>query len=74
MLYILITGRITQKFQNNRIHHRSLMQTEKSQLEGLGIIPETRVTEFPALSVDPRVGISRSASETDISLLFYLSH
>ena len=29
------------------------------------IMPETRFTEFPALSVDPRVGISRSVSETD---------
>ena len=28
-------------------------------------------TELPALSVDPRVGISRSASETD-DILFYL--
>ena len=31
-------------------------------------MPETRFTEFPALSVDPRVWISRSASETDIWL------
>ena len=29
------------------------------------IMPELRFTELPALSVDPRVGISRSASETD---------
>ena len=49
----------------NRIYHRSLMQTEKSQFEGERIMPETRFTEFPALSVDSRVGISRSASETD---------
>ena len=42
------------------------MQTEKSQPEGKRIMPETRFTEFPALSVDPRVGISRSASETDV--------
>ena len=34
-------------------------------------VPETRYTSFPALSVDPRVGISRSASETDVR--FYLS-
>ena len=27
--------------------------------------PETRFTEFPALSVDPGIGISRSALETD---------
>ena len=49
----------------NRIYHRSPMQNEKSQPEGKRIIPETRFTEFPALSVDPRVGISRSALETD---------
>ena len=40
------------------------MQTEKS--EGKRIMPELRVTEFPAFSVDPKVGISRSASETDL--------
>ena len=42
------------------------MQTEKSQPEGKRIMPETRFTEFPALSIDARVGISRSASETDV--------
>ena len=47
------------------------MQTEKSQSEGKRIMPETRFTEFPALSVDPRVGISRSAMETNV-LLFFL--
>ena len=41
----------------NRIYHRSPMQTEKIQPEGKQIMPETRFTEFPALSVDPRVGI-----------------
>ena len=50
----------------NRIYHQSLMQTEKSQPESKGIMPETRFTEFPALSVDPRVGISCSASETNL--------
>ena len=44
------------------------MQTAKSQPEGERKIPETRLTEFSALSVDPRVGISRSESETDVSL------
>ena len=47
------------------------MQTEKSLPEGKRIMPESRFTEFPAFSVDPRVGISRSASETD-DLLFFL--
>ena len=51
--------------EKNRIYHRSLMQTEKSLHADKRIMPETRFTEFPALSVDPRVGISRSASETD---------
>ena len=49
----------------NRIYHRSLMQTEKSKPESKGIMPETRFTEFLALSVDPRVWVSRSASEMD---------
>ena len=49
----------------NRIYHRCLMQTEKSQPEGKRIMPETRFTEFLALSVDPRVGMSQTASETD---------
>ena len=39
----------------NRIIHQSLMQTEKFQSEDKRIIPETRFTSFPALSVDPRV-------------------
>ena len=57
--------------QINRTCHRSLMQTEKSQPEGKRIMPETRFTEFPALSVDPKVGISLSASEIN-ELLFFL--
>ena len=46
------------------------MQTEKSQTEGKRIMPETRFTEFTAISVDPRVGISLSASETEERLFF----
>ena len=46
------------------------MQTEKPQPEGKQILLETRITEFPALSVDSRVGIFRSASETDVGLIF----
>ena len=45
-----------------RISNR--MQTEKSQPEDKRIMSERRITEFPALSVDPRVRISWSASET----------
>ena len=48
------------------------MQTEKSQPEGKRIMPETRFTEFPALSVDPKIGISRSASDTGGRLFFLL--
>ena len=51
--------------ETNRIYHRSSMQTEKSQPEGKRIMPETRFTDFPALSVDPRIGISWSTSETN---------
>ena len=50
----------------NRIKHQSPMQIEKSQSEGERIMPETRFTEYPAISGDPRVGMSRSASETNI--------
>ena len=46
------------------------MQTEKSLPKGKRIMPETKFTEFPALSVDPRVGIFRYASETDDCLFF----
>ena len=36
------------------------------QLEVKQIRPESRLIVFPATSIDPRVGISRSASETDV--------
>ena len=42
------------------------MQTEKSQPEDKRLIPEMRFTEFPALSVDQRVGIFRLALETGV--------
>ena len=38
--------------QTNRISHRSLMQSEKSQTMGEWIMPKTRFTKFPALTVD----------------------
>ena len=50
--------------QINRICHRSMMQTEKSQPEGKQILLETRLTEFLAFSIEPGVGISRSAWQT----------
>ena len=42
------------------------MQIKKSQPEGKRLIPETKITEFPAFSFDPRVGISRFESEIDV--------
>ena len=54
------------KIRTNRICHRSPVQTEKSKPEGKWIMPETRFTEFPALSISPMVGISQSALETDV--------
>ena len=51
--------------RTNRIYHWSLIQTEKSKPKGKRITREMRFTNFPALSVDLRVGISGSASETD---------
>ena len=51
--------------KKNRIYYPSLMQTDISQSEGKWIMPETRFTEFLALSVDLRVWISWSASETN---------
>ena len=44
------------------------MQTEKSQSDGKRIMPVYRVS---GISVDPRVGISRSASDIN-DLLFFL--
>ena len=41
------------------------MQTEKSQPKGKQIMPKTTFTEFPALSVVLKVGISWSVSETN---------
>ena len=37
------------------------MHTEKSQAKGIWIMLETRLIEFPALSIVPRVGISQAA-------------
>ena len=37
-------------------------------------MPETRFTEFPALSIDPRVGTSQSASGQMIDYFSYLQY
>ena len=46
------------------------MPNEKSQPKAKLITPETRSTEFPLLSADPKVEVSLTASETDVWLLF----
>ena len=56
---------LIKRAKRNRIYHRSSMQTEKSQTEGKRIMLEMRCTKLPALSVNPRVGISWSALETN---------
>ena len=55
----------------NRIYHGSQMYTDESKPESKRIMPKTRLTEFPALSVDPRVGISRTALETKRPMIYY---
>ena len=59
-------------FGTNRIYHQSLKQTKKSQPQDKQIMLKTRLTEFQALSVDPRVGISWSASELSFVISFIL--
>ena len=66
----ILTYVFTFCLQADRIYHRSPMQTGKSQPEIKRIMPETSFTEFPALSVDPRVEITWSSSETDGRLFF----
>ena len=46
------------------------MQIEKSQPKGKRIMLEKRFTLFTALYVYPRVGISSSASETNVLIIF----
>ena len=53
-------------FGTNRILHRIPMQTEKPQPKNKWVMPETRLTEFLVLFVDPRVGISQCALITDV--------
>ena len=60
--YFAVGKVYTEKGGMNRIYHRF----RKSQPEGKRIMPETRFTEFPTLSVDPKVGVSQSVPETDV--------
>ena len=55
-----------------RNYHRSSMQTEKSQPEGKRIMPETRFTSFPALSVDPSLGFLGLHRRPMMDYFFYL--
>ena len=50
------------------------MQIKKSQPEGERIMPETKFFEFSALSVDPRVGISRLHRRPMFDYFSYLFH
>ena len=63
---------VSPQMETNRIYHRPPLQTEKSQPEGKRIMPEMRLTEFPALSVYPLVLISRSASRPTFDYFSYL--
>ena len=56
----------------NRILYRLPMQNEKSKPEGKRIMRKTSFTEFPALSVDPKVGISLSVHLKTIFDYFFL--
>ena len=47
------------------------MQTKESQPQGKQKMLETRFTKFPALSVDPRVGISLSYTDSEIPTLWW---
>ena len=66
IVFVFVNSQNNMISDNKKIYHRSPMQTEKSQSKGRRIMPETSFTEFPALSFNSRVGISRSALETDI--------
>ena len=61
------TSRFTQYLKTSAIGLQTeSVRTEKSQLAGKRLMPEMRFTEFPAISVQPRAGISRPAPETDV--------
>ena len=49
----------------NRLYYRPPMQIEKALPEDKRVMPETRFIEFPALSVDARVGESLPVSKTN---------
>ena len=61
----LLIKEIISPWETNKTYNRFLMQTEKSQPEAKLIMLKTRFIEFPALSTDPRAGISRSPSKID---------
>ena len=47
--YIIVANKL---FSRKRIYHRSPILMEKFQPEGKWIMPESRFSAFPALSVD----------------------
>ena len=58
--------------QINRLCHRSLRQIGILTLGSTDNVRKSIFTAFPVLSVDYKVGIYRSASETDECLFFYM--
>ena len=60
----------------NRIYHRSLMQTEKSQPKGKRIMPETRFTEvyhnLLPIGIGDRCLIIFPTYDIKIIIIFYL--
>ena len=56
----------TDRGNTNRICYPPPIETEKFQPEGQREMSEMRFTDFPAISIDPRVGISQSVSESDV--------
>ena len=57
-----------------RIYHQSPVRTEKNQAEGKFIMSKTRFTEFPALSVDPRLGFLGLHRRPMVDYFSYLLH
>ena len=54
----VLTQEVADIFKTHSIKYTAEIWEENFQPEGKRIMPETRLTSFPALYVDPRVGIS----------------
>ena len=68
----LLTFTLYVSIETNRIYHWFPMQTEKFQPEGERMMPEMRFAEFPALSVETRVGIFQPAWRPMFDYFSYL--